>query len=154
LYWVRINTKSIIEALNKASSIAPLVAVLLSIYLWHSPQAIGQQSNWPDEAACRQNVPADDVSRGWCLAIDPAKGNCIACHTFNVSPWPSSIPVAGNIAPPLVAMKPRFPDIAALKSLIEGGSNLNPSSIMPPYLVHGILTKQEIDLIVTFLLSI
>ena len=115
---------------------------------------MAQQQTWPDEASCRQNMPVDKITQGWCLSIDRAKGNCIACHTFNIAPWPPGLPVAGNIAPPLVAMQPRFPEQALLKKQIENASAVNPNSTMPPYLNHDILTAAEIDLIVEFLLSI
>lgn len=88
---------------------------------------------------------------GWCIAIDRRRGNCIACHTFNISPWPDNLAVAGNIAPPLVAMAARFPDKSQLKTIIEDASAFNANTTMPPYLKHGILSPDDIELLVDFL---
>ena len=115
------------------------------------------QEGWPDEAGCKailSQLDTDPALSGWCLSILPQKGNCIACHTFNVSPWPETLPGAGNIAPPLVAMAPRFPDQLALRNLIEDATTINSHTTMPPYLKHGILTPGEIDQILQFLLKI
>ena len=113
---------------------------------------------WPDEVRCRQFIDnpinVEDVTMGWCLSIDRRKGNCVACHNFNVAPWPTSLPIAGNIAPPLVAMMPRFPDQSRLIQQIEDASAFNANTTMPPFLAHGILTKEEIALVVKFLLTI
>ena len=132
-----------------------------SLALWLATGlSLAQDGNaiWPDEAQCREvlasNADQPDILRGWCLSITKTKGNCLACHVLNVSPWPDTLPAAGNIAPPLVAMTPRFPDIAALRSQIEDASAANPHTSMPPYIRHGILTQEELDLIMQFLLSI
>ncbi|MBX2868045.1 MAG: sulfur oxidation c-type cytochrome SoxX [Acidiferrobacterales bacterium] len=112
---------------------------------------------WPNQSECRSlpqskdQAEADLVLAGWCIAIDDRRGNCIACHTFNVSPWPASLPVAGNLAPPMVAIRARFPDSALLRQIIEDPSSLNSHSSMPPYLKHEILTPQEIDQLIAFL---
>jgi sulfur-oxidizing protein SoxX len=113
-----------------------------------------QQFDWPDENQCQEGSAASDVIEGWCIAIDRRRGNCIACHTFNISPWPINLPVAGNIAPPMVAMQGRFPDKRQLRMIIEDATVFNQESSMPPYLKHGILSTQEIELLVGFLLGI
>ena len=116
--------------------------------------ATAQGSSWPDESFCRSSPPVDAVIKGWCLSIDREKGNCIACHTFNINPWPASTPVAGNIAPPLVAMQPRFPDIEALRQQVGDAPALNPNTVMPPYLRHELLNDAEIEQILQFLLTL
>ncbi len=109
---------------------------------------------WPDELQCRSNPPTSIIRTGWCLSIDRDKGNCVACHMLNVNPWPETLPVSGNIAPPLVAMQPRFPDIEILRRQIADAPALNPDTSMPPYLRHELLDSDEIDRILQFLLTL
>ncbi|MCK4676092.1 MAG: c-type cytochrome, partial [Gammaproteobacteria bacterium] len=45
-----------------------------------------------------------DIAKGKKLAFDRKKGNCLACHQIEGGT------LAGNIGPPLIAMKARFPD--------------------------------------------
>ncbi|MGI9319706.1 MAG: sulfur oxidation c-type cytochrome SoxX [bacterium] len=113
-----------------------------------------QQQTWPDEDQCRNQVAANESTEGWCIAIDRRRGNCIACHTFNISPWPQNLPVAGNIAPPMVAMRGRFPDESRLRMIIEDPTVFDSNTTMPPYLKHGILSKEEVDVLLDFLLGI
>ena len=118
---------------------------------------VSRAEQWPNEVQCLSsagNSQRSEIQQGWCLAIDHNKGNCIACHTFNITPWPEGLPTAGNIAPPLVAMLPRFPDKAVLRDTIENATLSNPNTVMPPYLKHGILNQREVDLIIKFLESI
>lgn len=137
--------------------ILPVMLVLPVLSAAQNSSAAASQ-RWPDEQQCRENPEAgtedNALTRGWCLAIDRNQGNCIACHTLNVSPWPQSLPVAGNIAPPLVAMQPRFPDLQALRKQIEDAPALNPHSTMPPYLRHELLSEEEIDQLITFLMTL
>lgn len=85
------------------------------------------------------------------LAFSGKKGNCLACHAM---PSVSDAVPAGNIAPPLIAMKARFPDRAALKSQIEDAARKNPKTMMPPYGRNSILTQSEIDLLVDYIHSL
>ena len=49
------------------------------------------------------------VEKGKAVAFDRKKGNCLACHMMDDGTLP------GNIGPPLVSMKLRFPDKAKLR---------------------------------------
>jgi len=89
-----------------------------------------------------------DLEQGKKLAFDKRKGNCLACHLI------AGGDMAGNIAPPLVAMKARFPDIKVLKAQISDARIKNPSTFMPPFKPHGILTSGEIDKITAFVHSL
>lgn len=103
----------------------------------------------PDAKVCndKANPPKDAVTKGGCVVIDRRKGNCMACHQIaGIS--------SGNIAPPLVAMQARFPDKAKLRAQIEDATKLNPRSVMPPFGRHEILTKEEIDQVVEFVLTL
>jgi len=52
------------------------------------------------------------VDQGKAVSFDRKKGNCLACHQI------AGGKLAGNIGPPLVAMKARFPDKAKLRAQI------------------------------------
>lgn len=93
---------------------------------------------------------ADDsvIAEGKKIAFDRLKGNCLACHMIEGGELP------GNIGPPLVAMKARFPDKAKLRAQIWDSTRSNPNSIMPPFGRHEILTEGEIDKVVEFIYSL
>jgi len=91
---------------------------------------------------------ADMVKMGKKLAFNRKKGNCLACHMIDdgVSP--------GDIGPPLVAMKARFPDRAKLRAQIWDAQVTNPGTRMPPFGKHKILSEKEIDAIVDYLYTL
>jgi len=86
-----------------------------------------------------------DISQGKKLAFDRKKGNCLACHAIAGGTLP------GNIGPPLVAMKARFPDYGKLKAQISDARVNNPNTIMIPFGPHEVLSAKEIDLITKFI---
>ncbi len=85
------------------------------------------------------------------LAFDKSKGNCLACHAMPNVPGAEA---PGNIAPPLVDMKARFPDKAKLRERIWDEMKFNPNTSMPPFGLHKILTEQEIDKVTDFIYGI
>jgi len=85
------------------------------------------------------------VQKGKKLAFHKKKGNCLACHAI------SGGKMAGNMGPPLVAMKARFPDKAKLRAQIWDATKANPNTAMPPFGRHKILSEKDIDLIVEFI---
>jgi sulfur-oxidizing protein SoxX len=89
-----------------------------------------------------------DLEQGKALAFDRKKGNCLACHMIagGVSP--------GNIGPPLVAMKARYPERQKLKDQIWDATAINPEVTMPPYGRHVILTEAELEKVVDFIWSL
>ncbi len=88
------------------------------------------------------------VQQGKKLAFNRKKGNCLACHQI------AGGNMAGNIGPPLVAMKARYPDKAKLRAQIWDATAKNPNTSMPPFGRHKILTEKEIDLITEFIYSL
>ena len=88
------------------------------------------------------------ATSGQRLAHDVYKGNCLACHQIPADP--SAVSLA-NIGPPLVHMRERFPDRAALRSQIWDPRARNPETVMPPFGKNKILTDEEIDLIVDYI---
>lgn len=90
----------------------------------------------------------DRLERGKALAFDRFKGNCLACH------WIEGGELTGNYGPPLVAMKVRYPDRAALREQIWDATVKNPHTRMPPFGRNRILTEEEIDLVTDFIHSL
>ena len=88
------------------------------------------------------------VEQGKKIALDRKKGNCLTCHDIAGGTLP------GNIAPPLVAMKARFPDKAKLRAQIWDSTVANPNSIMPPFGKHRILSDKEVDLVTEYVHSL
>ena len=86
-----------------------------------------------------------DIAKGKELAFDRKKGNCLACHDIADGSLP------GNIGPPLVAMKSRFPDFNKLRDQISDARRNNPNTIMIPFGPHAVLSAKEIDLIAKFI---
>ena len=91
---------------------------------------------------------ASEIAAGKELAFNRKKGNCLACHAIAGGSLP------GNIGPPLIAMKARFPDVKELRAQIWNASASNPNTIMPPFGRHNMLSDAEIDKIVTFIHSL
>lgn len=90
----------------------------------------------------------DAIAQGKKIAYNRKKGNCLACHVMGdgVSP--------GNIAPPLVSMKARFPDKAKLRAQIWDATVKNPHTMMPPFGKHKALSEKDIDLITEYTYSL
>lgn len=95
-----------------------------------------------------QTVIADEIAKGQELAFDRNRGNCLACHMMAGGEMP------GTVAPPLVAMKQRFPDREVLRRQIWDATVRNTESVMPPYGRHGILTEEEIDKVVDYIYTL
>ncbi len=91
---------------------------------------------------------AQVIEQGKQIAFDRKKGNCLSCHMIDGGDMP------GNVGPPLVAMKARFPDKAKLRAQIWDATKNNPNSMMPPFGRHAILTEAEIDKVVEFIHSL
>jgi sulfur-oxidizing protein SoxX len=90
------------------------------------------------------------------LEMDPKKlysssaagmGNCSACHAI---PADEKL-VAGDIGPPMIGMKARFPDIEKLKAAIADQKAFAPDTIMPPFGRNKLLTPEQIDVIAQYI---
>ena len=111
-----------------------LALVLLSGSLALSGQAL----------AADEKAPAKELT-GKELAFDASKGNCLACHMIAGGDQP------GTMGPPLIAMKARYPDRAALFEVVWDPRNKFPNTAMPPIGAHGILSKDEVNKVVDFI---
>lgn len=88
------------------------------------------------------------VELGKKVAEDRKKGNCFACHAYE------GATMAGNIGPPLVAMKARFPDKSKLRAQLWDPEKANPDTLMPPYGKYGIISSDEVDQVVEWLYTL
>ena len=105
--------------------------------------AMGVQSQaWADAAL------DESIARGKALAEDRNGGNCYSCHAVEGAELP------GNYGPPLFNMKMRFPERAVLKAQIADPRVRNPSTPMPPYGAHQILTDPELESVVDYIHSL
>lgn len=91
---------------------------------------------------------ASVIEKGKAVAEDRVKGNCLACHAMGDGTLP------GNIGPPLIAMKARFPDKAKLRAQIWDATVANPNTIMIPFGRHRVLSEEEIDQIVEYIYTL
>lgn len=80
------------------------------------------------------------------IAFNNKKGNCLACHAMPGTKGE----MPGSIAPPLIAMKLRYPDRAKLRAQIWDATANNAKTSMPPFGKHRVLTEDEIDKVVDF----
>ena len=88
------------------------------------------------------------VEKGKKIAFNRKQGNCLACHAI------AGGHMAGNMGPPLVAMKARFPDKAKLRAQIWDATKANPNTVMPPFGRHKILTEKQIDLVTEYIYTL
>lgn len=96
----------------------------------------------------KQSEASDVVAEGKAIAFNRSKGNCLACHRIADGEAP------GNIGPPLIAMKARFPNKEDIRAQIYDSRTKNPSTIMPPFGAHAVLTDEEIDKIVEYIYTL
>lgn len=100
-----------------------------------------------EEAKAAEGADAA-LEEGKKLSFDRKKGNCLACHMIMGGELP------GNIGPPLIAMKARYPDKAKLREQIYDARVLNPDTIMIPFGAHGVLTDEEVDKVTDYIYSL
>lgn len=95
-------------------------------------------------------VLADEnaVEQGKKVAFDRRAGNCLSCHLMEDGEAP------GNLGPPLVAMKARFPDRQKLRDMIWDITTSRPEAMMPPFGRHKVISEQDIDNIVEYLYTL
>jgi sulfur-oxidizing protein SoxX len=98
--------------------------------------------------ALAEEMAATAIAKGKAVSFDRKKGNCLACHAMDDGALP------GNIAPPIVSMKLRYPDKAKLREQIWDASIRNPNTIMPPFGRHQLLSEEEIDNITEYVYTL
>ena len=123
--------------MRKLNSIT--TAILSSALIMGSLTLLGLTSASASEAT---------IAEGKKLAFNLKLGNCLACHAIAGGSLP------GNIGPPLIAMKARFPNKAKLRAQIWDSTAKNPNSIMPPFGRHKMLSEKQIDKITDYIYSL
>lgn len=95
---------------------------------------------------------ADSIAEGKKISVTrkgkQGVGNCIACHAIVGADSP------GNMGPPLVAIKQRFPNRDDLRKRLYDPTDFNPISAMPPFGKHEILTADEIEKVIDYLYTL
>jgi sulfur-oxidizing protein SoxX len=104
------------------------------------PTAVAQDIGRPETSAA--------IEQGRTIALDRTKGNCAVCHQI------PGVEFHGDIAPPLIAMQQRFPDRERLRAQVYDATQFNINSVMPPFGRHRILTPEELDRVVDWLLTL
>jgi sulfur-oxidizing protein SoxX len=89
-----------------------------------------------------------DAEAGKEVAMDRARGNCIACHMMPGGDSP------GAIGPALIAMQTRFPSKHDVAQQIWDPMIKNPEAVMPPFGKHGILSDKEFVDVVEYIWSL
>ena len=87
----------------------------------------------------------DPVAEGKAIAFARSKGNCLACHMIEGGESP------GNVGPPLIAMKARYPDKEKLRAQIFDATMFNQDSAMVPFGKHRVLTEDEINKVTEYI---
>lgn len=128
--------------MNKKMIMVLCSAAVLQTYAIAAPAA-------PVAATSQTNQLATVEMDPKVLFTDNNLGNCLACHAVVKHPEM----VAGNIAPPFVAMKARFPNIGKLKAIIYDEQVNNPDTIMPPFGRNKVLTAEQIDAVANYILQ-
>ena len=102
----------------------------------------------PVTAVKAEQQGSNRIEEGKELAFSRKKGNCLACHSIadGVSP--------GNIAPPLIVMKTRFPDRKVLRDQVWDASKRNPETTMPLFGRYEILTEDELEKVVDYIYTL
>ncbi|MCP4285238.1 MAG: sulfur oxidation c-type cytochrome SoxX [Gammaproteobacteria bacterium] len=91
---------------------------------------------------------ASNIAKGKAVAFGRSKGNCVTCHMMDDGESP------GNLGPPLIAMKARYPDREKLRAQIWDPTAFNPESAMVPFGKYKVLTEKEIDYLVDYIWSL
>jgi sulfur-oxidizing protein SoxX len=91
---------------------------------------------------------ATRIAKGKAIAWGRTQGNCLACHMIEDGESP------GNLGPPLIAMKARYPEREKLRAQIWDPTAVNPESAMVPFGKYQVLTEQEIEYLTDYVWSL
>lgn len=121
-------------------------AVLAGKMLRHRQQAAATQDEMTVEYPQLEEDAEMDAEILYASA-GRGRGNCSACHAIPAEP---DI-VSGDVGPPMIGMKQRFPDIEILKAAIADQKKFSPGTSMPPFGRNRILTPEQIDALAHYL---
>ncbi len=102
---------------------------------------------WPKKVAL--TLPLNgDITRGREIATASARGNCVTCHQLPGDDWP------GTVGNSLLQYKKYEYTADRIYQQIYDARIFNPTSVMPPFGSHNLLSDQEIRDLVAYLQSI
>jgi sulfur-oxidizing protein SoxX len=100
---------------------------------------------FPQLGNAEEDTAKTPVEQGRELAVE----FCQACHYFEGTDQ------AGTAGPPLLAIKPRFPDRQKLVEIINDPQvATKPYTMMPPFGRNGLIDQHQIELIVDYLYTL
>lgn len=128
------------KRLSRLSSLGiPLAGAVLLVVGAFANTALAQEEGDSKLGATEQE--------GKELAFDRQKGNCLACHEIPGGELP------GNLGPSLVGVADRLSE-ERIKEQIQNPEKFNQTTSMPPFGKHKILTEEEVDKVVTYLMTL
>lgn len=92
---------------------------------------------------------ADSIEEGKKIAFNRTKGNCLACHAIK----DKEAELPGTMGPPLLSIKQRY-SREKLKNHIFDATKASPNTSMPPFGKYKILTDDEIDKVVDYVMTL
>jgi len=129
------------KRLSRLSSLGiPLAGAILLAMGAFANTAVAQEEGDSKLGATEQ--------KGKELAFDRQKGNCLACHKIPGGELP------GNLGPSLVGIADRIPDEDRIRAQIQDPEKFNQTTSMPPFGKHKILSQEEIDKVVAYLMTL
>lgn len=138
------STKHCTQSFRRRLLLRLTTAFFLAIFMASSPLLVSKVA-WAETTAERIQIGKEIVFR---RKGKSGVGNCLACHAIAGGDSP------GNMGPPLVLIKQRFPQRDLLRSRIYDATQFNPISAMPPFGKNRILTEGEIEYIIDFLYTL
>ncbi len=124
-----------------------VLAAITTYVCLMSASVLAEQAQ-DEQARNKQTVQNAELEKGKNIAFNRRKGNCLACHYIEGGT------LMGNTGPGLIAMKQRFPEREKLVAQITDARTNNKNTFMPPFGAHGILTEQEVELVVDWLYTL
>lgn len=115
---------------------------------WPSLSHLDRRSTIRPQSAAYSAPLNGDAARGRAIALDPTRGNCIACHTLPGEDWPGSV---GHL---LLGYKRQGHADAYVYQQIYDRRVLNPNTAMPPFGAFGVLSDQDIRDLVAYVQSL
>ena len=92
-------------------------------------------------------VDAELAAQGKKVAENRKKGNCFTCHDY------TGAHLAGNMGPPLTGVSKRLTR-QKIYNQIWDSTKANPNTTMPPFGIHEVLSKKEINAITEWVLTL
>lgn len=123
------------------------IAILGALLLQGCKTIPGSADAAPAAEAKKAAAPLEMNPEKLMTSSAAGHGNCLACHAVPSRPGL----VAGNMGPPFIGMKGRFPDIAKLKAAIADQKVFSPDTMMPPFGRNKLLTPEQIDVLAQYI---